>query len=51
VPANGSTRCIADIARKILTGSRGSGREIHLSNFIAVKLPLEFRFPEAALGQ
>jgi hypothetical protein len=31
------------------TGSRGSGRELPLSKFIAVKLPLEFRFPEADL--
>jgi hypothetical protein len=31
--------------------SYGSGRELPLSKFIAVKLPLEFRLPEAALGQ
>jgi hypothetical protein len=29
----------------------GSGRELHLSKFIAVKPPLEFLCPEAALGQ
>ena len=28
---------------------KGSGRELPLSKFIAVKLPLEFRFPEADL--
>ena len=27
----------------------GSGRELPLSEFIAVNPPLEFRFPEAAL--
>ena len=27
----------------------GSGRELPLSEFITVKPPLEFRFPEAAL--
>ena len=30
------------------TGSNGSGHDDHLSKFIAVKPPLEFRFPEAA---
>jgi hypothetical protein len=28
----------------------GSGRELHLAWFIAEELPLEFRFPVAALG-
>ena len=27
----------------------GSRPELHLSKFVAVKLPLEFRFPEAAI--
>jgi hypothetical protein len=31
-------------------GSSGSGRELPLPEFIAVKLPLVFRFPEAAFG-
>lgn len=31
------------------TDSLGSGGEIPLSEFIAAKPPLEFRFPEAAL--
>lgn len=31
-------------------GSDGSGREVPSSKLIAVKLPLGFRFPEAALG-
>jgi len=31
-------------------GNSGSGRELHLAWFIAEELPLEFRFPVAALG-
>ncbi len=34
---------------RALTDRLGSGRELPLSKFIAVKLPLEFRFPEADL--
>jgi hypothetical protein len=34
---------------QLSSGRIGSGREIPLSEFIAVKPPLEFRFPEAAL--
>lgn len=36
--------------RKNLEDSNGSGRELHLARFIAEELPLEFRFPVAALG-
>jgi len=32
-------------------GSMGSGHDLPLPKFNAVKLPVEFRFPEAALGQ
>ena len=32
-----------------LIDRRGSGRELPLSEFIALKQPFEFRFPEAAL--
>ena len=39
------SRCTADGKPENLTVSSGSGRELQTSNFIAVKLPLGFRFP------
>jgi formyltetrahydrofolate synthetase len=53
--AFGSSTLIAmKIAKKLenratVFTQSGSGRELPLSEFIAVKPPLEFRFPEAAL--
>jgi hypothetical protein len=34
-----------------LTGRFGHGHDDHLSEFIAEKRPLKFRFPEAAIGR
>lgn len=34
----------------VLSVRYGSGRELHLSRFIAIKPPLGFRFPVATIG-
>lgn len=45
-----NSRVVEGLLSKALTVAIGSGRELPSSKLIALKLPLRFRFPEAALG-